>query len=165
MLSDADLRGTGLLLETMLIGGEWVAARDGATLDVTDPATGDVIGTIPAAGAADTEAAIAAAADALPAWKRRTADDRATLLERWHALILDHADTLAAIMTAEQGKPLAEAKGEIGYAASFVKWFATKGGESPATPSRPRPAIAASSRPANRSASARRSRRGISRRR
>lgn len=127
MLSDADLRGTGLLLETMLIGGEWVAARDGATLDVTDPATGDVIGTIPAAGAADTEVAIAAAADALPAWKRRTADDRATLLERWHALILDHADTLAAIMTAEQGKPLAEAKGEIGYAASFVKWFANEG--------------------------------------
>lgn len=123
----ADLRASGLLMEAMLIGGDWVAARDGATLDVTDPATGATLGTIPAGGTADTEAAIAAAADALPAWKRRTADDRATLLERWHALMVDHADTLAAIMTAEQGKPLAEAKGEITYAASFIKWFAGEG--------------------------------------
>ncbi|MET3436231.1 NAD-dependent succinate-semialdehyde dehydrogenase [Sphingomonas sp. 1185] len=127
MLNAQDLRATGLLIETMLIDGAWTGANDGATLEVTDPATGETIGTIPAAGAAETEAAIAAAAAALPGWRRRTADDRATLLEAWHRLILDHVDALAAIMTAEQGKPLAEAKGEIGYAASFVKWFAGEG--------------------------------------
>lgn len=127
MLNAQDLRATGLLIETMLIDGAWTGANDGATLEVTDPATGETIGTIPAAGAAETEAAIAAAAAALPGWRRRTADDRATLLEAWHRLILDHIDALAAIMTTEQGKPLAEAKGEIGYAASFVKWFAGEG--------------------------------------
>ncbi|KQN36925.1 NAD-dependent succinate-semialdehyde dehydrogenase [Sphingomonas sp. Leaf407] len=127
MLSIADLRASGLLVEAMRIGDRWCGAADGGTLDVTDPATGATIGTVPAAGTVDTDAAIAAAAAALPAWRRRTADDRATLLEAWHAAILAHADGLAAIMTAEQGKPIAEAKGEIGYAASFVKWFAGEG--------------------------------------
>lgn len=110
-----------------LIDGAWADAQGGATLDVTDPATGAVLGTVPAGQAADAEAAIDAAARALPAWRRRTADERAVVLEEWHRLILAHADDLAAIMTAEQGKPLAEAKGEITYAASFVKWFAGEG--------------------------------------
>lgn len=120
-------RGHDLLVEAMLIDGAWTPAAGGDTLEVTDPATGAPIGTIPAGGAADAEAAIAAASTALPAWRRRTADDRANLLEAWHALILANADALARIMTAEQGKPLAEATGEIGYAASFVKWFAAEG--------------------------------------
>ncbi len=120
-------RGHELLVEAMLIDGAWTPAAGGDTLEVTDPATGAAIGTIPAGGAADAEAAIAAASRALPAWRRRTADDRANLLEAWHALILANADALARIMTAEQGKPLAEATGEIGYAASFVKWFAAEG--------------------------------------
>ncbi|WP_294196124.1 NAD-dependent succinate-semialdehyde dehydrogenase [uncultured Sphingomonas sp.] len=120
-------RGHDLLVEAMLIDGAWTPAAGGDTLEVTDPATGATIGTIPAGGAADAEAAIAAASRALPAWRRRTADDRANLLEAWHALILANADALARIMTAEQGKPLAEATGEIGYAASFVKWFAAEG--------------------------------------
>ncbi|WP_454280366.1 NAD-dependent succinate-semialdehyde dehydrogenase [Sphingomonas sp. Marseille-Q8236] len=122
-----DLREPGLFVERALIDGEWITARSGATLDVTDPATGATIGTVPACDADDTERAIAAAAAALPGWRRRTADDRASLLESWHALILAHAEDLARIMTAEQGKPLAEARGEVAYAASFVKWFAGEG--------------------------------------
>jgi succinate-semialdehyde dehydrogenase/glutarate-semialdehyde dehydrogenase len=86
-----------------------------------------VIGTVPDCDAADTEAAIAAANAALPAWKKRTADERAVILERWHDLMLASTADLARIMTAEQGKPLAEAEGEIRYAASFVKWFANEG--------------------------------------
>ncbi|MFK3890392.1 NAD-dependent succinate-semialdehyde dehydrogenase [Sphingomonas sp. NPDC079357] len=120
-------RGGDLLVEAMLIDGAWTAASSGDMLEVTDPATGASVGTIPAGGAADAEAAIAAAAQALPAWRRRTADDRANVLEAWHALIVANTAGLAQIMTAEQGKPLAEATGEIAYAASFVKWFAAEG--------------------------------------
>ena len=123
----ADLEDAALFVERALIGGDWIAAADGGTITVTDPANGAVLGTIPACGQGDTEAAIAIAAGALPAWRRRTADDRALLLERWHDLILANAADLARIMTAEQGKPLAEAAGEIRYAASFVKWFAAEG--------------------------------------
>jgi len=122
-----DLHDDTLFVRQMLAGGKWVDAASGATLDVTDPATGAVLGTVPAGEAADAEAAIDAAHRALPAWRGRTADDRATILEEWHRLILAHTDDLGAIMTAEQGKPLAEAKGEIAYAASFVKWFANEG--------------------------------------
>ncbi len=122
-----ELRDDMLLRRHLLVDGKWVSASDGATLDVTDPTTGAVIGTIAAAGPDDTDVAIDAAARAWPGWRARTADDRATILEEWHRLILAHADDLAAIMTAEQGKPIAEAKGEIGYAASFVKWFAGEG--------------------------------------
>jgi succinate-semialdehyde dehydrogenase/glutarate-semialdehyde dehydrogenase len=82
---------------------------------------------VPSCGADETREAILAAQNALPAWKARTADERATLLEAWHGLILASKQDLARIMTAEQGKPLAEAEGEIGYAASFVKWFAAEG--------------------------------------
>jgi len=121
------LQNTRLLVEAMLIDGVQMPAGSGDTLDVSDPANGVVIGTIPAGDAVDAEAAIAAAAGALSAWRRRTADDRALLLERWHELILANVADLAQIMTAEQGKPLAEAEGEIRYAASFVKWFAAEG--------------------------------------
>ena len=115
---------TDLLRQQCLVGGRWCDAASGATIDVTDPATGQVIGTVPDAGTQDTREAIAAAAAAFPAWRARTAAERAALLERWHALMLENLDALALILTTEQGKPLAEAQGEIRYGASFVKWFA-----------------------------------------
>lgn len=121
---DIAVGDTSLFSENILVGGAWVEAQSGQTIAVTNPATGAVIGHVPAAGAAETAAAIEAASKALPDWRRRTAQDRATLLERWHDLMLQHANDLAAIMTLEQGKPLTEAKGEIAYGASFVKWFA-----------------------------------------
>jgi succinate-semialdehyde dehydrogenase/glutarate-semialdehyde dehydrogenase len=94
---------------------------------VTNPATTGRIGTVPVLGAAETRRAIEAAAAALPAWAARTAKDRATLLRRWHDLMLANVDDLATLMTAEQGKPLAESRGEIAYAASFIEWFAEEG--------------------------------------
>ena len=118
------LNNPALLIERAFIGGEWTGARSGATLPVDNPATGAVIGTIPDCGEAETQAAIAAAEAAYPAWRARTAADRAALLERWHALVLDNITDLARLMTAEQGKPIAESEGEIRYAATFIKWFA-----------------------------------------
>jgi len=116
------------LFETRaLVGGQWIAAASGATLAVEDPATGAVIGHIPDCGAEETRAAIAAAEAAFGPWRARTAGDRSAILERWHALVLENAADLARIMTAEQGKPLPEAEGEIRYAASFIKWFAEEG--------------------------------------
>lgn len=118
------LEDRGLFVERALIGGEWVGAASGDVLAVNDPANGAEIGTIPSCGAAETQAAIAAAEAAFPAWKARPAAERAALLERWHDLLLAHAKDLARIMTAEQGKPLAEAEGEVRYGAGFIKWFA-----------------------------------------
>jgi len=119
-----ELKDPTLLRQQCYIDGEWRDAVGGGTKPVTNPATGAVLGTVPMMGAADTRAAIEAAAAAFPAWAARTAKDRATILRRWHDLMLAHADDLAQLMTAEQGKPLAEAKGEIVYAASFIEWFA-----------------------------------------
>src|SRR6202453_733686 len=116
-----------LLREACLIAGRWVAADQGGSLPVLNPATGETLGTIPNMGAAETRRAIAAAAQALPAWAARTAKDRSALLRRWFDLILQNEQDLATLMTAEQGKPLAEAKGEIAYAASFIEWFAEEG--------------------------------------
>jgi succinate-semialdehyde dehydrogenase/glutarate-semialdehyde dehydrogenase len=116
-----------LLIERSLINGEWASAVSGDTIAVTNPAGGGVIGHVPACGTADTRLAIEAANAALPAWRARTAGERSAILERWHALVLDHVDDLARIMTAEQGKPLPEAAGEIRYAATFIKWFAEEG--------------------------------------
>ncbi|WP_022682277.1 NAD-dependent succinate-semialdehyde dehydrogenase [Sphingobium bisphenolivorans] len=118
------LNNPSLLIERAYIGGEWVGAQAGATLPVDNPATGAIIGTVPDCREADTQAAIAAAEAAWPAWRARTAAERAALLERWNALVLDSIADLARIMTAEQGKPIAESEGEIRYAASFIKWFA-----------------------------------------
>ncbi|HKY81070.1 MAG TPA: aldehyde dehydrogenase family protein, partial [Sphingobium sp.] len=118
------LNNPSLLIERAFIGGEWVGAVSGATLPVDNPATGAIIGTVPDCGEADTQAAIAAAEAAWPAWRAKTAGERAALLERWHALVLENIADLGRIMTAEQGKPIAEAEGEIRYAASFIKWFA-----------------------------------------
>ncbi|SFO90815.1 succinate semialdehyde dehydrogenase [Variovorax sp. PDC80] len=112
------LRGAGL------IDGQWVAADDGATFAVNDPATGRHLADVPRMGRAETERAIASAAAALPAWRARTAPERARVLRRWAELMLAHQDDLGRLMTLEQGKPLAEARGEIAYAASFIEWFA-----------------------------------------
>jgi succinate-semialdehyde dehydrogenase/glutarate-semialdehyde dehydrogenase len=121
-LADRDL-----LRMHCLIGGRWSAADREATIDVTNPATGEKIGTVPRCGASETRRAIEAATAAFPTWARRTAKERATLLRRWHELMLANQDDLAAIMTAEQGKPLAESKAEIAYAAAFIEWFGEEG--------------------------------------
>jgi len=121
------LKDPELLRTQCYIDGRWVGADDGATIDVLNPATGRTIGTVPRAGAAETRRAIEAAAAAFTAWARRTAKERAAILRRWHDLMLSHQDDLATIMTAEQGKPLAEARGEVAYAASFIEWFAEEG--------------------------------------
>ncbi|MEY3982414.1 MAG: hypothetical protein RLZZ281_1283 [Pseudomonadota bacterium] len=107
-----------------LINGQWVSARSGRRFAVTNPATGETIAEVANMGADDTLAAVAAAHEALPAWRAVTSKERSARLKKWNDLILANADALAALMTAEQGKPLAEAKGEVLYGASFVEWFA-----------------------------------------
>jgi succinate-semialdehyde dehydrogenase/glutarate-semialdehyde dehydrogenase len=113
-----------LLRERCYIDGAWAAADDGSTLPVHNPATGATLGSIPNMGASETRRAIQAAAAAQPAWAALTAKERANSLRRWFDLIVKAQDDLAVLMTAEQGKPLAESKGEIAYAASFIEWFA-----------------------------------------
>ncbi len=117
------LKDPTLLRELCFIDGVWSAADSSATLDVTNPATLKKLGSIPNMGAAETRRAIAAAAAALPAWKARTAKERANILRRWFDLMTENQEDLATLMTAEQGKPLAESKTEILYAASFLEWF------------------------------------------
>jgi succinate-semialdehyde dehydrogenase/glutarate-semialdehyde dehydrogenase len=120
-------KNVDLLRNSCLVDGAWVAADDGSTLEVTDPATGVVIAQVPAMGAAETRRAIEAAERAWPAWRALTAAERGAILRQWNDLLLAHREDLARIMTAEQGKPLAEARGEIAYAASFLEWFAEEG--------------------------------------
>ena len=117
------LREPRLLQTKALIAGEWVDADSGATFAVTNPATGELIAELPRCGAAETRRAIEAAEVAFYAWRRRPAQERAAILRRWADLMLEHQDDLALLLTTEQGKPLAEARGEIVYAASFLEWF------------------------------------------
>jgi len=117
------LRDPTLLRQQACIGGKWSVAASGETVPVFDPATGERIGSVPCMGETETVAAIEAAHGALPAWRARTAKERAALMRKWFELVLAHEDDLAAIMTWEQGKPLVEARGEIRYAASFIEWF------------------------------------------
>ncbi len=119
-----DLKDKQLFRDKGLIDGAWVAAASGRTVDVQDPAKQTAIGTVPDMGSAETRDAIAAAERAQRSWKRKTNAERAALLETWHNLMLENVDDLALILTTEQGKPLDEARGEIRYGASFVKWFA-----------------------------------------
>ncbi|WP_268957097.1 NAD-dependent succinate-semialdehyde dehydrogenase [Sabulicella rubraurantiaca] len=121
------LKDPDLLRQANCINGEWVQADSGKRIAVRNPATGEVVGEVPAMGRAETARAIAAAEAAMPAWRKMLAKERAAILRRLHDLMLANADDLAAIMTAEQGKPLAEAKGEVAYAASFIEWFAEEG--------------------------------------
>jgi succinate-semialdehyde dehydrogenase/glutarate-semialdehyde dehydrogenase len=119
-----DLKDKQLFRDKGLIDGLWVAAASGATVDVYDPSKQAAIGTVPDMGGVETRNAIAAAERAQRSWKRKTNAERAALLEAWHDLMLENVDDLALILTTEQGKPLDEARGEIRYGASFVKWFA-----------------------------------------
>ncbi|WP_435171750.1 NAD-dependent succinate-semialdehyde dehydrogenase, partial [Falsirhodobacter sp. 1013] len=119
-----NLRDPSLLKSACLVNGAWVQARSAEIITVTNPADGQTVGTVPALSEAETRDVIDAAEAALPAWSALPAKERAAILRRWFDLMIDNADDLAAVMTAEQGKPLAEAKGEITYAASFIEWFA-----------------------------------------
>ena len=127
IVTGVHLSDASLFREQCYVGGDWMDAESGATFDVTDPATGSPIGSVPAFGAAETRQAIEAANDAYPAWRALTAKERANILRRWYDLMLEHREDLAIIMTAEQGKPLAESRGEILYGASFIEWFAEEG--------------------------------------
>ena len=121
------LRDPALFRQQCYVNGEWIDAGNGATLDVDNPATGEIIGAVPALGAAETRAAIEAADAAWAAWRARPAKARANLMRRWFDLVMEHQEDLAVLMTSEQGKPLAESRGEIAYAASFIEWFAEEG--------------------------------------
>ena len=116
-----------LFREACYIGGRWRPAASGQTIDVDDPATGEVIGVVPRLGRAETREAIAAAAAAYPAWRAQTAKERAIVLRRWFDLIMASQEDLAKLMTLEQGKPLAESRSEVAYGASFIEWFAEEG--------------------------------------
>jgi succinate-semialdehyde dehydrogenase/glutarate-semialdehyde dehydrogenase len=118
------LKDNALWRQDYLVGGAWRKAASGASIDVINPATQAVLGAVPDVSGAETAAAIAAASAAWAPWRRKTHAERAALLERWHHLMLASQEDLALILTLEQGKPLAEALGEIRYGASFVKWFA-----------------------------------------
>ena len=122
-----NLKDPSLLRQQAFIDGAWCAADDGATVDIRNPANGSVVGAVPVMRAGETRRAIDAASRAMPEWAKRTAKDRATVLRRFAELMVANADDLAVIMTSEQGKPLAEARGEITYAASFLEWFAEEG--------------------------------------
>jgi len=121
------LNDSALLRTRAYIDGEWMDAADGRCFEVSNPADGSVLASVPDMGAVETRRAIDAAAAALPAWRARTAKERAAILRKWFELIMAHQDDLAVLMTSEQGKPLAEARGEVAYGASFIEWFAEEG--------------------------------------
>ncbi len=116
-----------LFHQQCFIQGLWVDADQGATMQINNPASGAVLGTVPAMGIIETKRAIAAANKAWPEWRRKTAGERSQILRRWRDLMFEHQEDLALLLTAEQGKPLIEARGEIAYAASFIEWFAEEG--------------------------------------
>jgi len=119
-----NLNDPSLFRQQGYINGAWTNALSGETIDVLNPATSQIIGTAPKMAGAETKSAIEAANIAWPAWRKKTAKERAQILRNWFNLIMENQDDLATIMTAEQGKPLAEAKGEIVYGSSFIEWFA-----------------------------------------
>ncbi|HEX9873149.1 MAG TPA: NADP-dependent succinate-semialdehyde dehydrogenase [Deferrimonas sp.] len=121
------LSDPSLFRQKCYLDGTWSDADSGATLAVTNPANGKALGTVPKMGEVETRRAIEAAQRAFPAWRAKTAQERSNLLRKWYELLLENQEDLAVLMTAEQGKPLAEARGEIAYAASFIEWFAEEG--------------------------------------
>ncbi|MDR2327365.1 MAG: NAD-dependent succinate-semialdehyde dehydrogenase [Acidovorax sp.] len=123
-MTELVLKDAGLLRQQNYLAGAWIDSDNGQTLAVHNPATGALLAQVAKAHASEAERAVEAAYQALPAWRSRTADERAAVLRRWHALLLEHQDDLALILTSEQGKPLDEARGEIVYAASYIEWFA-----------------------------------------
>ena len=118
------IKNTELLRSQTWIDGQWIDAASGSTIAVTNPADGSIVGSVPSLSAAETREAVAAADEAFGAWRRLTARERSATLMKWYDLMMAHQEDLAVILTSEQGKPLAEARGEIAYAASFVQWFA-----------------------------------------
>ena len=121
------LQDPTLFRQQCYVDGRWLDAKSGRSTDVVNPADGGVIGTVPAFSAAETRAAIEAANRAFPAWRAKTAKERAQILRKWYDLMMANQEDLAIIMTAEQGKPMAESRGEIGYGGSFIEWFAEEG--------------------------------------
>tara|TARA_B100000749_G_scaffold199255_1_gene155253 strand:+ start:5907 stop:7376 length:1470 start_codon:yes stop_codon:yes gene_type:complete len=119
-----ELKNRELLREQAYINGQWVMAKSGKTFAVTNPANGDQLATVPDMDDTDTRIAIEAAAEAWPAWRSTPAKERANILRKWFNLLMANQEDLARLMTAEQGKPLAESRGEVGYGASFIEWFA-----------------------------------------
>ncbi|MEY2625566.1 MAG: hypothetical protein RL412_1341 [Pseudomonadota bacterium] len=126
-MTTLNLKDSALLREAAFIDGAWCAADNGEKVRILNPANGALVGEVPVMRAAETQRAIEAASRAQPLWARKTAKERASILRRFAELMIAHTDDLAVIMTAEQGKPLAEAKGEVAYAASFIEWFAEEG--------------------------------------
>ncbi len=126
-MSELTLQDQTLFKQQCLINGQWLDANSNEVIDVNNPASNQVIGTIPKMGRDETKAAINAAFEAQKAWAKKTAAERAKILRAWYQLILENQEDLALIMTTEQGKIIAEARGEIGYAASFIEWFAEEG--------------------------------------
>ncbi|RLA15646.1 MAG: NADP-dependent succinate-semialdehyde dehydrogenase I [Gammaproteobacteria bacterium] len=118
-----ELKDMSLFRQQCYVNGEWIDADSGKTIDVTNPADDSLLGTIPKLGTTETRRAIEAADAAWPAWRKKTAKERSAILRRWFDLMMENQDDLGKLMTLEQGKPLAEAKGEIAYGASFVEWF------------------------------------------
>jgi len=127
MAATIPLQDGKLLRQKCYVNGAWTDADDGRTIAVKNPATGEALGTVPRMGEAETRRAVQAAAAAWPAWRRRTAKERSAVLRRWFDLVMASQEDLAVLMTSEQGKPLAESRGEIAYAASFIEWFAEEG--------------------------------------
>ncbi|MGY9006231.1 MAG: aldehyde dehydrogenase family protein, partial [Alphaproteobacteria bacterium] len=117
------LKDKSLFRQKCYVDGQWIDADDGKTFAVNNPANNRKLGTVPSLGQKQTRAAIKAANAAWPAWRAKTAKERGAILHKWYKLMIDNADDLATIMTLEQGKPLAEAKGEVVYASSFIEWF------------------------------------------
>ena len=124
IISGVQLSDPALFRQQCYVGGDWVDADSGETFDVIDPANGQTIGVVPSFGTAETRRAVEAANAAYPAWRALTGKERASVLRRWYELMLEHQEDLAIIMTAEQGKPMAESRGEIIFGASFIEWFA-----------------------------------------
>ncbi|MCB1764232.1 MAG: aldehyde dehydrogenase family protein, partial [Gammaproteobacteria bacterium] len=118
------LKDQRLFRQHCYINGNWIDADSGATAAVTNPADGSTLGTVPNCGADETRQALQAAQAALPGWRALTAKERSTRMRTWFDLIMANQEDLALLMTSEQGKPLAESRGEIAYAASFIEWFA-----------------------------------------
>jgi succinate-semialdehyde dehydrogenase/glutarate-semialdehyde dehydrogenase len=125
--SSISLRDMPLFREQAFVGGRWESAAGGQAKQVFNPANGQLIGTVPNMGAAETRRAIEAADKALPEWRARTAKERAQILRKWFDLMMANQEDLAVLMTIEQGKPLFESRGEIAYAASFIEWFGEEG--------------------------------------
>ena len=122
--SGVQLTDANLFRQSSYVDGQWINARSGGVIDVDNPATGEIVGTVPKLGGAETRDAIEAANRALPGWRKKTARERAAALRRWYELMLEHQEDLAKLMTIEQGKPLVESRGEVVYAANFLEWFA-----------------------------------------